>query len=204
MRGPLRCRRRKSSVRPCPPAWRRSSWPAWTRRRKNVPRPPSISGAAWRTSRSPRRGPPNGRSSGGVSIFQSSPGAPVMAIPPARYGCRGKDDGLPGLQSGPRGVAPGALLRHELVGDEVLINVAHVADGLAADALGGNLLDVAEPDVPVEAALLGLVPQLSHAGGTGVVRRKGEQAFVQLVHRLVLVVLVHHEARVLHPGVDVG
>ena len=42
------------------------------------------------------------------------------------------------------------------------------------------------------------------ASRPGVVGGKGEQPLVQPVHRLVLEVLVHHEAHVLHAGVDVG
>ena len=64
-------------------------------------------------------------------------------------------------------------------------------------------LDVVEPLVGVEPALGGPLAQLPHAIRPGVVRREREQALVQPVHRFVRVVVVHHEAHVLHAGVDV-
>ena len=80
----------------------------------------------------------------------------------------------------------------------------HVGDRLPPDALGGDLLHVAEPDVGVEPPLPRLLPQLADPCRPRVVGREGEQALVELVHGLVLVVLVDHEAHVLHAGVDVG
>ena len=103
-----------------------------------------------------------------------------------------------------RGLAPLALLREQPVGDVVLVDVADVGDRLAPDALGRDLLDVAEPDIRVEAALLRFTPQLADPARPRVVGREREQPLVQLVHRFVLEVLVDHEPHVLHAGVDVG
>ena len=47
------------------------------------------------------------------------------------------------------------------------------------------------------------LPQLPDRAGPGVVGGEREQPLVQPVHRLVLEVLVDHEAHVLHAGVDV-
>ena len=55
----------------------------------------------------------------------------------------------------------------------------------------------------VEAALGGDAAQSGDAAGTGVIRGEREEAAVELIHRLVGVVLVHHGAGELHPGVDV-
>src|SRR3954467_9040648 len=84
--------------------------------------------------------------------------------------CRRFDLSGRSLQSGLRGLAPGALLGQQLICDVVLVDVAHVGDGLAADALGGNLLDIAEPDIRVQPARLRLFPQLPQTARTGVVR----------------------------------
>src|SRR5262245_53034712 len=97
-----------------------------------------------------------------------------------------------------------ALLFEHLVREIVLVDVGDVGRRLSADLLGRDQLDVVEPDVGIEAALGGGLPQPSDAAGPGVVRREGEEPLVEAVHRLVGVVLVHHGAHELHPGVDVG
>ena len=51
---------------------------------------------------------------------------------------------------------------------------------------------------------LRLAPQARDPARTGVVGREREQVLVQLVHRLVLVILLDHEADVFHAGMDVG
>src|SRR4249919_455544 len=95
------------------------------------------------------------------------------------------------------------LLQRERVGDVVLVDVADVLHGLASDPLGGNPLDVVEPDVRVQPALLGFTAQLTKASGPAVVGGKREQLLVQRVDRLVGKVLVDGEPDVLDAGVDV-
>src|SRR4029079_1224571 len=95
------------------------------------------------------------------------------------------------------------LRRDQLVGDVVLVDVADGGDRLAADPLRGDALDVAEPEVRVQPALLRLTPQLLDAPRAGVVRGKGEQPLVQVVHRLALEERVADEAHVLDPRVGV-
>src|SRR5882724_8264063 len=75
---------------------------------------------------------------------------------------------------------------------------------LPANLLGREQLHVVEPDVGVEAALGGEPAQLTDAPGAGVVRGEREEALVERGHGLFRVVLVHHGAHELDPGVDVG
>src|SRR6187455_334136 len=63
------------------------------------------------------------------------------------------------------------LIGPQLVGDVVLVDVADVGDRLAADPLRGHALDVPEPDVGVEAPLLGLAPELPQPSRPAVVGR---------------------------------
>ena len=51
-----------------------------------------------------------------------------------------------------------SLIQHQFVGHVVLVDVADVLDGLAADALGRDPFDVAEPDVAVQPAFRGFTP----------------------------------------------
>src|SRR5262249_60700073 len=64
-----------------------------------------------------------------------------------------------------------------------------------ADPRGGHELEVVQPDVGVEAALGGDAAQSGDAAGNGVIRGEREEAAVELMHRIVGVVLVHHGAR---------
>src|SRR5215831_7985754 len=84
------------------------------------------------------------------------------ALHRAARASRGRDGGL-GL------LAVRQLLHRQLVGDVVLVDVAHVRDRLPADALGGDPLDVVEPEVRIEPALLCLATQLADPGGAAVV-----------------------------------
>ena len=56
--------------------------------------------------------------------------------------------------------SPLGLRVQQLVRDVVLVDVADVLHRFAADPLRGDALDVAEPDVGIEAALRRLAPQL--------------------------------------------
>jgi hypothetical protein len=57
------------------------------------------------------------------------------------------------------------LFQDELVSQVVLVDVADVGHRLAADLLGGDELDVVEPDVGIRAALLRDLAQLRDAAG---------------------------------------
>src|SRR5262249_34978608 len=63
---------------------------------------------------------------------------------------------------------------------------------------------VVEPDVLVEAAALGLGPELADPARTAVVGGEGEEALVEPVHRLGLLIPVDNEADVLHAPPDLG
>ena len=80
---------------------------------------------------------------------------------------------------------------------------ADVLNGFLADILGRNIFDVAEPNVRIESLRLGLLAKLINAGRTCVVGSKCEQQLVRAVHLRILEVLVNHESKVLHSGVDV-
>ena len=73
---------------------------------------------------------------------------------------------------------PGArgLFENQPAGNGELVDVGDVCRGLAADALGRDLLDVAEPHIGIEPALCGFAPQLADAGRPRVAGREGEQA----------------------------
>src|SRR6185436_8997526 len=78
------------------------------------------------------------------------------------------------------------LIAEQLVGDVVLVDVTDVGDRFPADSLRGNALDIAEPQVRIEASLFRLGSELSDPSRPGVVGRKGHQTFVQIVHGIVL------------------
>ena len=65
-------------------------------------------------------------------------------------------------------------------------------------------LDVAEPDVRVEAHVLRLRAELGDPRRPGVVGREREERGVERVHRLALEVAIHDEAHVLRAGLDIG
>src|SRR4029450_13107029 len=60
------------------------------------------------------------------------------------------------------------LVVEQPVGDVVLVDVADVGHRFAANPLRGNALEVAEPDVRIEASLLRFSPELSDASRPGV------------------------------------
>jgi hypothetical protein len=62
-----------------------------------------------------------------------------------------------------------AILRGQLVGDVVLVNIADVSDGLLADVFGYFELYIAEPDVWVETVCGGLFAQARDTIGPRVV-----------------------------------
>ena len=94
-------------------------------------------------------------------------------------------------------------LSNEPIRDVVLVDVAHVLNRFAADALGRDPFDVAEPYVRVQAAGGGLATELTHSTGPGVVGRERQQCLVQVVNRLIFEVFVHHEPDVFDAGVNV-
>src|SRR5262249_62231961 len=97
----------------------------------------------------------------------------------------------------------GALFLDELVCEVVLVNIRDVGHGLAADLLRGHELYVVEPDIGVETALRGDLAELTDAAGSRVVRGEGEEALVELVHRLVRVGNGHHPPQEIDPPVNV-
>src|SRR6188474_1038639 len=91
---------------------------------------------------------------------------------------------------------PRAILQQR-VGNVVLVDVADVLNGFPSNAFRDHALDVAEPDVRIEATPRGLTPELAYPSRSSVVGRQRHQALVQLRHRLIFVELVHHESEVL-------
>ena len=96
-----------------------------------------------------------------------------------------------------------SLFLHEAAGDVVLGDIADVGDGLTTDFLGSDQLDIVEPAVGIQSALLGLLAQPADTCSTRVLGRQGEQHVVCVVHRLVLVVAVQQQTDVLHAGVNI-
>src|SRR5262249_12425713 len=86
------------------------------------------------------------------------------------------------LRSLPRLVLGGSLLLDQPVGEVVLVDVAHVLHGLAADLLRGNELDIVEPYIGIKSALFCLLAKLLNSPRPRVVGGKGKQPFVKRVH----------------------
>src|ERR1700686_2758625 len=82
------------------------------------------------------------------------------------------------------GLRLGATLHHHDCGLAHSVAVCPICDHARGHGLGGPL------------------PQLPHATGARVIGREREQRLVQLRYRLLVVVLVDHEAHVLDAGVD--
>ena len=116
------------------------------------------------------------RNAGGASADSGEasatpgPAAAQAASPPRREvsRARARTRPAPGCRSASASPgssppdAPAFALHHHLVGQVVLVDVADVGDGLAADALRRDELHVVEPLVGVEALGRGLLAQARH------------------------------------------
>src|SRR4030095_6870465 len=142
-------------------------------------------------------GGPINRSSFGIAwrVFRESTPAKAQMVTPATSLFR--DFAL-------RARARVVTLSDEPIGDVVLEDVAHILNGFATDTLRRDPFDVPEPHVGIESAPTRLPAKLPDARRSGVVRGERHQSLVERIHRLVLVVLVHHEPDVFDSRVDVG
>ena len=95
------------------------------------------------------------------------------------------------------------LLGDELVRDVVLKDVAHISNGFGSDTLCGNQFDVIEPQVGIRSAARRFLAELRHPSRPRIVGGKGEQSFVERVHRFLGEMLVDHEPYVFHAGMDI-
>ena len=72
----------------------------------------------------------------------------------------------------------GTLVDDESVGNIVLINVAYVLNGLAANPFGGYNFNITKPDVGFETHLAGLLSELGDFGWTSIITGKSKKPLV--------------------------